>query len=244
MELHRRAVVFVHGAGGGGWEWAVWARVFRAEGWRVFAPDLRAAPAGLAATGLDDYRAQISATLREAAREADRVVAVGASLGGLLVLLEATNVAARVLVNPMPPAGLPGAASAAVIGWGQAASLAGTRRAVPEADDAAALFAFRRWRDESGRVLDAARAGVAVPASTAPTLVLASRDDADVPFAASASLAASLHATLLPLPGSHVAPLLGRDAARTAALAVAWLNTPRPVQTGVGWIQPVLGGAN
>ena len=26
----------------------------------------------------------------------------------------------------------------------------------PEADDAAALFAFRRWRDESGAVMDAA----------------------------------------------------------------------------------------
>ena len=40
-------LVFVHGAGGGGWEWAVWARVFAAAGIAVAAPDLRPAAAGL-----------------------------------------------------------------------------------------------------------------------------------------------------------------------------------------------------
>jgi pimeloyl-ACP methyl ester carboxylesterase len=221
-------VVFVHGAGGGGWEWDAWARVFRAEGWRVFTPDLQPAPAGLAATRLDDYREQVAESLARARREAGRVVAIGASLGGLLVLLEAAEADARVLVNPMPPAGLPGAPSPAVIPWGRRAALAGTRRAVPEADDAAALFAFRRWRDESGQVMDAARAGVALPASTAPTLVLASRGDTDVPFEASAALAHALGAALLPLPGSHVAPLLGRDAAVAAAQAATWLHSLAP----------------
>jgi pimeloyl-ACP methyl ester carboxylesterase len=223
-----QAVVFVHGAGGGGWEWAAWARVFRAEGWRVFAPDLQPAPAGLAATRLDDYRVQVAEVLARAHREAERVIAIGASLGGLLVLLEAAQAEARVLVNPMPPGGLPGEPSPAVIPWGQRAALAGTRRAVPEADDGAALFAFRRWRDESGQVMDAARAGVALPASTAPTLVMASRGDTDVPFEASAALAQALGAAFLPLPGSHVAPLLGRDAAGAAAQAAAWLQ-PRAV---------------
>ena len=32
--------VFVHGAGGGGWEWAIWQRVFAAHGWRSVARDL------------------------------------------------------------------------------------------------------------------------------------------------------------------------------------------------------------
>lgn len=224
MSEPRRAAVFVHGAGGGGWEWDVWARVFRAAGWRVFAPDLQPAPAGLAATRLPDYREQVAGWLARARREADRVVAIGASLGGLLVLLEGAGADARVLVNPMPPAGLPGAPSPAVIDWGRRASLAGTRRALPDADPAAALLAFRRWRDESGAVMDAARAGAPVPASAAPTLVMASRDDQDVPFAVSAALASALDAAFLPLPGSHVAPLLGRDAADAAGLVLAWLQ--------------------
>ena len=217
--------MFVHGAGGGGWEWDAWARVLRAAGWRVFAPDLQPAPAGLASTRLSDYREQVAGSLARARHEADRVVAVGASLGGLLVLLEGADADARVLVNPMPPEGLPGAAAPAVVPWGAGASLPGTRRAIPEADDAAALFAFRRWRDESGQVLDAARAGIAAPASAAPTLVMASRDDQDVPFSVSAALATSLGAAFLPLTGSHVAPLLGRGAAGAAAQALAWLDS-------------------
>lgn len=226
MSEARRAVVFVHGAGGGGWEWDVWSRVFAAGGWRVFAPDLQPAAAGLAATRLADYRGQVADGLARARREADHVVAVGASLGGLLVLLEGATADARVLVNPMSPAGLPAEPSLSVIPWRQRASLAGTRRAIPEADDAAALFAFRRWRDESGAVMDAARAGFTLAGSHAPTLVMASRDDADVSFEASAALATSLSAAFMPLPGSHVAPLLGRDAPAIAAQAAAWLAAP------------------
>ncbi|KFN45660.1 hypothetical protein N787_12370 [Arenimonas metalli CF5-1] len=216
----------MHGAGGGGWEWDAWVRGFAAEGWRVFAPDLQPAVDGLAATRLADYRAQVADWLARARREADRVALVGASLGGLLVLLEGATADARVLVNPMPPAGMPAEPSPAVIPWRQRASVAGTRRAIPEADAAAALFAFPRWRDESGTVMDAARAGFAPPASRAPTLVMASREDADVPFEASAALAAALGAAFLPLAGSHVAPLLGRDAPAVAAAAAQWLDTP------------------
>ncbi|HEY4556436.1 MAG TPA: hypothetical protein VIG68_08390, partial [Lysobacter sp.] len=54
-------LLLVHGAGGGGWEWAIWQRVFDARGWTSAAPDLQPAAAGLAATGLDDYLAQVRA---------------------------------------------------------------------------------------------------------------------------------------------------------------------------------------
>jgi alpha-beta hydrolase superfamily lysophospholipase len=221
------AAVFVHGAGGGGWEWATWARVFAAHGHPVLAPDLQAGAAGLAATTLDDYAAQVREWIARA-RDTDagrRVVLVGASLGGLLALMNAAGADALVLVNPMPPAGLPGdAPQADVVPWGRDARLSGTRRAIPDADDAAALHAFRHWRDESGQVLRQARAGVACPPFRAPVLVMASAADTDVPPDASAALATSLGASLLRLPGSHVGPLLGRQAAGAAAQAVEWLN--------------------
>jgi pimeloyl-ACP methyl ester carboxylesterase len=129
----------------------------------------------------------------------------------------------------MPPGGLPGASPPGdVVPWGREASLAGTRRALPDADDLAALHAFRRWRDESGLALRQACAGVHCADAAAPVLVMASTDDTDVPPERSAALAGALHASLLHLPGSHVGPLLGRQAAGAAAQAVEWLNGLAP----------------
>lgn len=214
--------MFVHGAGGGGWEWSIWARVFAAAGIAVAAPDLRPAPAGLAATTLVDYSAQVSTWLE--AVPAPRVL-VGASLGGLLAAMNSGRADALVLVNPIPPAGLPSApARPSVVPWGRTASLAGTRRALPGADDAAALFAFRRWRDESGPVLDQAGAGVELAPPAVPVLLLVSDADLDVPPQASLDLAQAWGAPAWRVPGGHVDPLLGRDAPHLAHQTLAWLQ--------------------
>jgi pimeloyl-ACP methyl ester carboxylesterase len=223
--LPERAVVCVHGAGGGGWEWGIWARAFAVSGRGVLAPDLAPARGGLAATRLADYRAQVAAWCR--ASSAGGVDLIGASLGGLLALIVAREVHARtlVLVNPMPPAGSPSAGqSPAVIRWRSGASLHGTRRAIPDADEAACAFAFRRWRDESGKVLDEARAGLVVDPPDCPVLVIASEHDLDVPSESSRALAAMLGADFECVAGaSHVGPLLGHSAARTAMRVADWL---------------------
>jgi pimeloyl-ACP methyl ester carboxylesterase len=221
----RPAVVCVHGAGGGGWEWGIWARVLGVRGFEVLAPDLAAAEAGLAATRLSDYRRQV---LGWCAAAAPRPVLVGASLGGLLALAAAREAAARalVLVNPLPPRGLGAAARpcAAVVPWGSRRSLAGTRRAMPGADDAARLYAFRRWRDESGAVLDEACGGIAADAPPCAALVVAGERDDDVPASSSRRLAAELEADFELVAGAgHVDPLLGRVAARTAERVADWL---------------------
>ena len=78
-----RAVLLVHGAGGGGWEWNVWRGVLEAAGFQVAAPDLVPLRGDVAATRLQDYQAQVRAAL--AALPRPRVL-VGASLGGLLAL--------------------------------------------------------------------------------------------------------------------------------------------------------------
>ena len=222
-----RKVVMIHGAGGGGWEWNVWRGVFEAADFEVLAPDLMPADGGIAATRFEDYAAQVA----RVAGEGD--VLVGASLGGLLALAcaPALRPAALVLVNALPPAPwhsmLPAReAYPAVIPWGSDASLAGTRKAMPDADDAACLYAFRRWRDESGAVVNAARGGVVVERPACPVLVMASEADEDVPIVASAALAEGFGASLVRLPGaSHVGPLLGHRAARCAAQAVAWVQS-------------------
>src|SRR5688572_6205732 len=170
--------LMLHGAGGGAWEWNVWRRVFAAAGWSVTCPELQPSPQGLAATRFEDYLEQVVAAARASPSPP---VMIGASLGALLVLATAARVecAALILVNPMPPlpeaTSLPSrAAYPEVVPWARDASLAGTRMALPDSDEAACLYAFRRWRDESGAVLNAARAGIALENPRCPILVLGS----------------------------------------------------------------------
>jgi pimeloyl-ACP methyl ester carboxylesterase len=222
-----RAAIFLHGAGGGGWEWLVWQRLFAAGGFAVSALDLMPAASGLAQTRLQDYSLQAATAIASWPRP--RVV-VGASLGGLLAVVNADLADALVLVNPLPPTpwhgGLPVRGPyPAIVRWGREASLSGTRRALPDADDATCLYAFRRWRDESGAALDEARAGIPAIRPRCPCLVIASGRDEDVPMPVSVAFAEGIGADLVRLPeASHVGPLLGRGAAGVAQQAVAWLN--------------------
>lgn len=218
-------LLLIHGAGGGGWEWAIWQRVFQAHGLCSVAPDLQPSRAGTAATTLDDYLAQVRAGID--ALPQPRAL-IGASLGGLLAAACADAADALVLVNPLPPApwsgALPERAWADVVPWGRDARLASTRHALPDADDATAIAAFRRWRDEPGGVLAQSRR-LELPTPRGPLLCIASSDDADVPAATTAALAAAWNSELMCVPGSHVGPLLGRNAAEVAARVVAWLSS-------------------
>lgn len=221
-----RSALLVHGGGGGGWEWNVWKGVFEAARLRVAAPDLQAAPQGLAGTTFDDYAAQVRAALQALPRPR---ALVGASLGGLLAMACADDADALVLVNPLPPspwhAQLPRREWPDVVPWQRDARLTGTQRALPDADEATALFAFRHWRDESGRAMREAYEGVAVERPACPVLCIASMVDDDVPPPLTAALASEWEASLLRATAvSHVGPLLGRNAAQCAAQALAWLS--------------------
>ena len=226
--MHGDTALMVHGAGGGGWEWALWARVFAAAGWRVHAPDLLPAPGGLAGTRLADYDAQV---LAWCSAPQPRLL-IGASLGGLLALRAAAHLgeALLVLVNPLPPAGIDGAFEVArrregdIVRWQRDATLHSTARALPDAEPDVWQVAWRRWRDESGAVLtDAASARSDRPQSR--SLVLVSGADDDVPAASSRAVARWLGAELLEFPeASHVGPLLGRDAIDAAERVLAWVQ--------------------
>lgn len=176
------------------------------------------------------YRAQVADWCREAGHDGAPLALIGASLGGLLALAAAVEAraAALVLVNALPPAGvvrrLPDVAPAAVVPWGSRRSLHGTRRAMPDADDAAALYAFRRWRDESGQAIAEAQAGIVVEWPHCPALVVAGEHDDEIPAFASRALAVRLGADFECLPGaSHVGPLLGAQASSVAVRVADWL---------------------
>lgn len=225
---HRSAprAVFLHGAGGGGWQWAAWRRVFRAGGWSVSAPDLQPASGGLGATRLADYRAQVEGLSSDGG-----VVLVGASLGGWLALAAsaALRPMARVLINPVPPAGVPGrpagdAEYPDVVRWHSAPDFRATQRALPDGDFGAQLLAHRNWRDESGHVLAELHAGAPVASHSAPTLVLAAERDTEVPPETGRALAAGIGADFVLVRGaSHLGPLLGDSATGVARQARDWL---------------------
>ncbi len=224
-------VVCIHGAGGGGWEWGTWTRVLAAHRLPVLAPDLLPAPDGLASTHLHDYRAQAIGWCRETGDARSRLVLAGASLCGLLALSIAAEVraAALVLINPMPLAGVIskplGKPYPALVRWGSERSIASTLRALPDADDATRLHAFRRWRDESGVALEQARIGIGVAMPCCPVLVMASELDDEVPMVVSRALATRYAADFERLRDcSHAGPLLGVKAAGIAERAVAWLD--------------------
>ena len=225
--------VFVHGAGAGGWEWSVWQRVFAAHGWPVLALDLRPGASGLAATRFADYAVQVRAWCNGCSGD---VALIGASLGGLLALEVAADCACRalVLINPLPPVGIEGRVEhkerGDIVPWGRGRSLRGMRRALPDADDAACLSSFRRWRDESGAVLrDVDQASIETP--KCPMLVLASEHDTDCSPAASRALATRLRADFRLLPAaSHAGPLLGRGAADVADETWRWLAAHLPAR--------------
>lgn len=226
----------VHGAGGGGWEWRLWAEVFVAAGWAVDAPDLQPAAAGLAATRFDHFRAQV---VDRCCGHPSPCVLVGASLGGLLALAAAAEAraSALVLLNPMPPSGIEPAPALrerpAVVRW-SASAFADTRSALPDADPATARWAHARWRDESGTAINEALAGIAVDPPSCPVLVMAAGEDRDIPPATSRALANHLRADVLTIAGaSHLGILFGRRATAAAALALAWLNLHSQPGNGV-----------
>lgn len=221
-----KSALLLHGAGGGGWEWNVWRGVLEAHGFKVAAPDLQPAPAGLASTGWEDYLAQARACLQALPRPR---AAIGASLGGLLAAAIAADADALAMINPLPPAPwharVPQRVRAGTIPWRSEARLLSTRRALPDADAASALYAFRRWRDESGWALGQAAVGIEVARPNCPVLCIASERDGDVPAAVTAELAQAWHAGLIRLDSaSHVGPLLGRDAGEAALRTAAWLS--------------------
>jgi len=221
-----KSALLLHGAGGGAWEWNIWRGVLQAHGIEISAPDLQPAPAGLAFTTWSDYLAQAKEALRALPRPR---AAIGTSLGGLLAAAVAEEADALVLINPLPPspwhAQVPQRVREGVVPWRSEARLSSTSRALPDADPATALYAFRRWRDESGAVLREAAAGIVVAAPRCPVLCIASQNDEDIPAAVTASLAeAWLADSILLDSAGHVGALLGRSAADAARRTVAWLS--------------------
>lgn len=213
----------VHGAGGGGWEYRSWAPIFRKSGYIVVARDLEPAPGGLEKTTVDDYLRQIAAWVP---KKHGRLIFVGASMGGPLALASAARLKADaiVLVNPVPEIGMVGKKSPPVVRWANG-PYKDTVDSMPDSDEATRHFAWKHWRDESGTVLDALRAGLKPPKFKGRVLLVISGKDTDIAPALSRRTARRLGATTIYLPqASHVGPLLGRGGTNIARRVLRWIQ--------------------
>jgi pimeloyl-ACP methyl ester carboxylesterase len=214
--------VMIHGAGGGGWEYDKWRPVFARAGYQVVAKDLVPVKGGYEATRLEDYVRQVVSWCPKGRP----VVLIGASMGGMLAQLAAARVKAKavVLVNSTSPEGSGKRDIPAVVRWANG-PLKDTRDSMPDSDEKTILWAWKKWRDESGAVMTALAAGPKVPAFKAPVLVVIGQKDTDIPPEKSRRLAARYKADILEYHGmSHVGPLLSTRAEEVAGSVVAWLK--------------------
>lgn len=219
-------VVMIHGAGGGGWEYDKWKPVFEKARWKVVNKDLVPAKGGYAETTIVDYVDQVASWTPKAGR----VVYIGASMGGALALKtsEFVPIDALVLVNSVAPKGVgprrESKPNPPVVKWANG-PLKDTEDAMPDSDRKTILWAWKRWRDESGHVMDALRAGVDCKKPKVPTLVVLGEADTDIPHATGLALAKWAKADVKSYPKmSHVGPLLSKSATKVATYVVEWLN--------------------
>ena len=222
-----KVAIFVHGAGGGGWEWSSWRPVFEKAGWVCVTQDLMPAKAGIAATRFSTYLTQVQNWGR--LHRPSKLVLIGASMGGILALKASEKLKpdALVLVNSVGPLGaIPRNMKTypSVIEWSKG-TLKETQDSMPDSDDASIQFAFHHWRDESGAVLSAIANGITVEQPSCPLLVIISNRDTDVPNEIGKTIAKRFGGELQTFQGmSHVGPLLGTRAPKVAAFTVEWLN--------------------
>lgn len=219
--------IMVHGAGGGGWEYEYWAKEFRAKGWKVVARDLVPSAKGLGKTTFEDYLGQIEAWGKNAKRP---LVLVGASMGGALALKASKKLKpdSLILINSVLPKGITKPEQTKpyppIIKWANG-PLKDTEDAMPDSDRKTILWAWKKWRDESGGVLNELKKGILTVKPRCPILVMISEKDTDIPPAGSEKLAEYLKADKIRLPNtSHVGPLMGKRAKETANLALDWIH--------------------
>lgn len=226
----------VHGAGGGGWEYHLWQPVFEKAGWTVVAPDLVPTEGGLERTRFSDYQAQ---AVQWSQRRGGRLVLIGASMGGILSLKAAETISpdAIVLVNSTTPKGVGpprrGEAAPPVIRWANGPREE-TEVSMPDSDEATIEYAWKRWRDESGAVVNEIRAGKEALRPACPVLVVLGQKDTDIPYTAGLELARWAGADVHLYAGmSHVGPLMSTRAAEVAQGILDWLKKKVPAKAAV-----------
>lgn len=250
--LHRRPLLFVHGAFAGAWCWdehfLPW---FAAQGFAAYALSLRghggsAGNAEAEAFSIADYVDDLAATV---AAMPDPPVLIGHSMGGFVVqkYLEAYDAPAAALLAPVPPNGLLGP-SASLALWepglfwevgktqafgGRRASAATLRRALLDddvPDDVAARYVARMTGESAAAVMDMLGGNLVDTrlVGPIPLLMLGGAEDRLIPPAYVRAAARRFGVEAAILPGIAHGLMLGRGWETVAARIRDWLTGLAP----------------
>jgi len=100
-----------------------------------------------------------------------------------------------------------------------------TRSSMPDSDEKTILWAWKRWRDESGTVMNLLSQKVPVQKPTCPVLVVIGEKDTDIRPSTSLMLADWAGADVHRYVGmSHVGPLMSKRSGEVADAIVRWLQ--------------------
>ncbi len=224
--MEEKTAIFVHGAGGGAWEWSKWLPLFHSQGWKCRAFDLLPSPSGLSETTFEDYVNQVAEWTSPCGGK--EVVLVGASMGGLICLkvAESRHLKAIILVNSAVPSGageMDKREWPTVMGWSNG-TFEESQQAMLDCDRQTIQLAFESWRDESGNVLNQVTKGVSVAPPTCPVLVMVGGQDQDIRPELGKEMAKQFKGDLKIYPEmGHLGPLLGTNAENCALDALIWL---------------------
>jgi pimeloyl-ACP methyl ester carboxylesterase len=99
---------------------------------------------------------------------------------------------------------------------------------MPDSDEATIQKAWKRWRDESGAVMNTMNDRVAVRKPTCPVLMVIGGKDTDISPETSRNVASWADADVHQYANmSHVGPLLSRRATEVADSILVWLKAHR-----------------
>ncbi len=227
-------ILFIHGAGGGGWEWEYWKKYFVSHGYTCYAPTLTGKKKNLAAVGIFDYVKELQILVQMIKQ---KPIIIGASMGGFLAqkISELEPVAGIILVNSAPPKNVaiglwPTKKYSNVddiIKWSTESTLQDTIDCMPEATKKTILWAHPKWRDESGKVIKELRSGLLINKEkiSGRVLVVAGKNDVDITPQVSYEIARYYSADYYAFEGvSHVGALLGKRWKDIAGVVKTWIE--------------------
>lgn len=234
MKHTLQPILFIHGAGGGDWEWEYWKTYFASFGYTCYAPTLTGNKKNLADVGISDYIKQLQRLTKKLKQ---KPIIIGASMGGWLAqkIGEIEPVSGIILVNSCPPKGVAAGLWPTkkysnvpdIIKWSTESTIQDTIDCMPEATKKTIIWAHPQWRDESGKVIRELRSGLPINKKliTKNILVIAGKNDVDITPAVSNELAKYYHADYFEFENvSHVGALLGKRWKDIATIVRAWID--------------------
>jgi pimeloyl-ACP methyl ester carboxylesterase len=186
----RPPVILVHGAANSAAVWTYWLDALAADGWPVYALDLRghgaSAPLDLSRTSMADYLEDVR---RLAGQLREQPVIVGWSMGGLVAIMAAEAGLARACVGlaPSTPARTVDESVALRVGefgpeeYGITSQDPDDQPAMPDLDREERLVALSSLGPESRYARDDRQRGIVVASLSCPLLIVTGTDDIQWP---------------------------------------------------------------